>query len=871
MPAISKPLPEIRRDLQDLFVEALPEGLKALRDLLPEGTDKYGQVLNLIGRLNAANKDKRDGVIDFQDYDLRISGIRRDALDLVAELIESDFTLPAENKKNVPDGAKQGIILYQVPGKMPIQKPTICRIRVALDEDAVYEDLVLTPDVKTRVKVEVSEFMSAELTDAEGDVFEIKELNSKQQNIRDTGYTQWLFQVRPKIAGIHQLLVKVSLLEFDRNTNQYIPRDISLLETVTIVTDETEQNTLAETPNKTAQERIPLAPEVQQPNFNPAQEMPDTGPISESKQIEYTEKNIEAPVPIFEKIEESKPEPIKKETFKLPQAGKYAALFLAFLMAGTTGAWALTPPPVRDWWKASIIDTAEAYQDYINTWDKTKADNPRVDKAYYFKAERSGRLEDLRAYQKEIGARGVFKEKVRERISEQETKAVEYLEKQADLPLLQRFLTDYPDATQLSRLKAIVEQHLPETQKTEALTLLEQAYVRSMSSDPQPQKFKQYVQDFPKLARLSDMAAAAASDHQVLNALQSDIDLAIVKKTTAAESLKQTNEALQTLEQYGSDRVIKQINDVIEKKSMAIRRVVDKRLDAATNAVQKRGVERREQRTQEDQKSGKTGAVEENTELGKNLAQNEPTTKPVELPAAAALSLEMVPVPAGDFMMGDLFDEGSANEKPVHGVSLSAFEIGKYEVTQALWFAIMNERPSQHKICDECPVENVSWNEVQEFLKQLNDRFPGRNYRLPTEAEWEYAARECGKKVRFANGENIADPEKINFDGRFSHKQSYSLSGLYSDKTLIVGILRSPNALGLHDMSGNVEEWCSDWYGNYTTENQKNPHGSTTGSVRVVRGGAWVDYPQYCRVAYRRFHLPGDRSHLLGFRLARTK
>jgi hypothetical protein len=608
MPPISKPLSKIRRDLQDLFVETLPEGLKALRDMLPEGTDKYGQILNLIGRLNAANKDKRDGVIDFQDYDLRISGIRRDALDLVAELTESDFSVPDENKKNVPDGAKQGIILYQVPGKMPIQKSTICRIRVALDEDAVYEDLVLTPDVKTRPKVEVSEFMSAELTDAEGDVFEIKELNSKQQNIRDTGYTQWLFQVRPKIAGVHQLLVKVSLLEFDRNTNQYVPRDISLLETVTIVTEATEQNTLAETAEKTAKERVPLPPGASKPDKNtPPSHISEPSPVYESKQIEYTKKDIEVPIPIPEKIKESIPEPLEKETFKLPQAGKYAALFLAFLMAGSTGVWALTPPPLRDWWKASIIDTADAYQEYINTWDKTKVENPRVDKAYYFKAERSGRLEDLRAYQKEIGVRGVFNEKVRARISEQETKAVEYLEKQADLPLLQRFLTDYPDATQLPRVKAAMEQYLQENEKIEALTLLEQAYVRSMSSDPQPQKFKQYIQDYPQLTRLSDMAAAAAADHQVLNTIQSDIDQAIVQKTAAAESLVQTNEALQTLEQYGSDRVIKQVNEVIEKKSVAVRRAVGERLNAATNAVQKRGVERGELQKERGPNSGKIG------------------------------------------------------------------------------------------------------------------------------------------------------------------------------------------------------------------------------------------------------------------------
>jgi len=208
-----------------------------------------------------------------------------------------------------------------------------------------------------------------------------------------------------------------------------------------------------------------------------------------------------------------------------------------------------------------------------------------------------------------------------------------------------------------------------------------------------------------------------------------------------------------------------------------------------------------------------------------------------------------------------------------HPVTLSDFYIGKYEVTQKLWVQVMGSNPSNFKNCDNCPVEQVSWDEVQDFLKKLNASLPaGRKpYRLPTEAEWEYAARGGGKAVLFGNGKNIVDPKAVNFNGSASYKKSYSIAGEERQKTVPVGSLNSPNALGLHDMSGNVREWCSDWYGDYPSGSQTNPTGPSSGSYRVLRGGSWYYYPQSCRVAFRDYVSPGDRYDDLGFRLARTK
>ncbi|MBL7804090.1 MAG: formylglycine-generating enzyme family protein [Saprospiraceae bacterium] len=235
---------------------------------------------------------------------------------------------------------------------------------------------------------------------------------------------------------------------------------------------------------------------------------------------------------------------------------------------------------------------------------------------------------------------------------------------------------------------------------------------------------------------------------------------------------------------------------------------------------------------------------------------------------------ELVLVRGGTFSMGctseqqDCFD----NEKPVRQVTLSDFYMGKYEVTQQQWRMVMGSDPAVplNKGCDECPVEPVSWNDVQEFLTKLNQLLPAgeQPYRLPTEAEWEYAAREGGKAVMFGNGKNVADPAEINFDGD-SPPTTYSVLGVDRKTTTPVGSFPA-NALGLYDMSGNVWEWCNDWLGAYPSDNQTNPVGPASGVGRVVRGGSCTFYPQACRVAYRFSNVPRYRIALIGFRLARS-
>ncbi len=236
----------------------------------------------------------------------------------------------------------------------------------------------------------------------------------------------------------------------------------------------------------------------------------------------------------------------------------------------------------------------------------------------------------------------------------------------------------------------------------------------------------------------------------------------------------------------------------------------------------------------------------------KGTEGNQPPTTvqtPPDLPG-------MVFVPGGSFQMGS--DDGEDDEKPVHTVQLDDFYIGKYEVTQKQWREVMGENPSSFQGCDDCPVEQVSWNDVQEFIQKLNAQ-TGQNYRLPTEAEWEYAARGGQKSqgYQYAGSNNI--DEVAWYDGNSGRK------------THPVGQKR-PNELGLYDMSGNVREWCSDWYGSdyYASSPEFNPRGPASGSSRVVRGGSWRYLSEVCRVAYRNNFLPEDGFNLLGLRLSRT-
>lgn len=251
-------------------------------------------------------------------------------------------------------------------------------------------------------------------------------------------------------------------------------------------------------------------------------------------------------------------------------------------------------------------------------------------------------------------------------------------------------------------------------------------------------------------------------------------------------------------------------------------------------------------------------AVEDNADTGGGSAPGAgDSTSESKVYTVNGVSFKMISVEGGTFTMGATAEQGNDAddyEKPKHQVTLSSYAIGETEVTQELWAAVMGSNPSYFS-GNQLPVESVSWDDCQAFITKLN-QLTGANFRLPTEAEWEFAARGGHKTLgyKYAGSNIIGDVAW--YDGNSSSK-THTVAQ------------KKPNELGLHDMSGNVLEWCQDWYGSYDdTSVQTNPTGPTSGTYRALRGGGWISSAKYCRVSRRDNYIPFDAPYYVGLRLA---
>jgi len=253
------------------------------------------------------------------------------------------------------------------------------------------------------------------------------------------------------------------------------------------------------------------------------------------------------------------------------------------------------------------------------------------------------------------------------------------------------------------------------------------------------------------------------------------------------------------------------------------------------------------------------------------------------------LQIATVKVAGGYFDLGD--DNGTTDRKPAHTVKLADYNMGQYEIKQEQWEAVMEDNPSHHQ-CKECPVTNVSWDDVQEFIKRLNE-LTGKTYRLPTEAEWEYAARggvtehliKPGKPSRGGvneflvaeknQGLRVAEKKKTGqrYAGRSAGPQSIAWYKENTNGNVRPVGRKQPNDIGLYDMCGNAEEWCSDWYTRSygSRDTVENPTGPTGGKSKVVRGGSVENTAYEVTVTRRAAYLPDTKSRSLGFRLVEVK
>lgn len=505
---------EFRHNLEAQIREGkLPEALQAFLAALPDNSETYRIVSALVARLNAANKERFRNTISFEEYQRKVDQVSADCFDLLAGLREEDFAPPAPADKT--SGAKTGSVLYRVPGVMQILKPTRCVVRVAVDEDVILDNILLDEHVEVKSRVEISDVMSAELLDPEGGAFQISALNARTQLIRETGYTEWNFQVTPLREGEHQLLVKVSIMEVVPGFQEPIPREVTLMENVTILAEVSEQQ-------QTEAINEGFKPSGQTFGLNGSFNGP--GAVAEgAKSIESQAIPEEAPPAPAPAVMPSPAAPVATKGGSNRSLGALA-LFLGFLVLVPAATWAIAPD-IPAWVNAHYIqDTPEAYAAFIEKHPQSSF----AEQAYYLRAERSENLADLRAYQDRFKDRGVYRTQVSRKIANLETRSIENIRENPDQAKIRQFVANFPESERLSELKAAAESRTDK--RNELQDALEEAYVSSVRKQPTESKIDAYLRDFPDTKRLDEVETAARTSPEIFSKVQPRLEEAYLKK-----------------------------------------------------------------------------------------------------------------------------------------------------------------------------------------------------------------------------------------------------------------------------------------------------------------------------------------------------
>ncbi|MEZ4963741.1 MAG: SUMF1/EgtB/PvdO family nonheme iron enzyme [Saprospiraceae bacterium] len=754
----SEPLQTIRKQLREQLVEDLAAALKNLQALLPEQSEKYLLVISLLGRLNDANKARLRNTLSNDDLQREYDRIRADLLDLVQGLEEADFDAATAQPDGKP-ASRQGSVLYRVPHLMPLEKETRCVVRIALDEDAIVEDISIDEHVQLKSLYRVSDTMQAEIADPSGGrLFRIRSTSEPIQIIDKQGYTEWRFYVTPHVEGMHPLEIKVSIIEM--KDGRPGKKELVLEETVQVVTEE-------------------VAPDAAE---------------AAMKTADYTFRTS-APLHYAYEVTSG------RTPARTNPALRALVFFLAFLVTGATATWAFTPADTWDWWMTP--DTPKALQTFIKKHPESK-----------------------------------HRDKAVRNLIELENKALAAISQDPNPVNIRAFLVDFPQSLRLEELGRLVDAR------------------QDLRQELRPAILQQ-------IAKRNQNPAAL-----VLRPSYKDIDGDGDLDLFVGEGYGK----LMYFENQGTDSMpVWQMPDdsMYRRSQINPDKVVPPANRDSTGATPAPGTSSSGQM----QKEPVTGEKNDR-KIPSDLAGRE-KEPPVPDPGKKALKPDMVRVKGGTFKMGS--ETGGDDEKPVHEVALSDFYIGRYEVTFEEYDRFC-DATGRGKPEDEDwgrgtrPVINVSWFDAVAYCNWLSKQegfepayaisntsatlLPGaKGYRLPTEAEWEYAAR-GGKKSR---GEEYSGSNEVDdvawYDGNSGGK-THPVGG------------KKENELGIFDLSGNVEEWCYDWYGDYPSGRSDNPHGPKNGSLRVLRGGGYFYDAQYCRAACRYNPTPSHRARVIGFRLA---
>ncbi|HMX39488.1 MAG TPA: SUMF1/EgtB/PvdO family nonheme iron enzyme, partial [Saprospiraceae bacterium] len=743
-------LPEIQTTLKKLIADGANYGLKKLEEVLKPGTERYNDFIQIQGRyknyLNAVIK----GIASKAELDLQYNQITQALIYFADSICEEDLIQEEEPQES---GPKRGELLYHVPPAMQTGQEHKCAVRVAYTKDAIVEDWeVQEGDVEKSIPV--AEVMSVELLNVdESQPFAIRTFSDTIQYLDNDYFTEWEFYVKPLRHGSFPLLLKISMIE-TRNGRE-VKRNVVIEEHVVVSTEPVEE---------------------QAPEMKPANVSLDFGGAAPAGSPEIAA----APQSVASGGgSKSSSKPLRA-----------AALFLAFIALGGGFTWAASPPDLRDWWAATLSNTAEAYEGYIQKYKAKGNTNPRLESAYYRLADKTNSLEHLRQYQEEY-PHGKHMQEVEVMLDGQERVALADLQQQPSTAAVRQYLSDFPDARYLAQIKLLIDQHSAEPERTSLLSALEAGYVNSIRIKPTSQKIKDYAHDFPQLERLSELAEAANAHPPVPPDVQQALDAALVQKADSASSAAEIKEVLSMMQAAGSQSAVAQLEQSVAQKSSAVQAELGKQIEAV-----KAGVDKRIATEQAEAAAPKAAPAPSASDQPTGAAPPKPEKSGIE---------DMVLVSGGSYSMGSAESEkGHNDDECSHSVAVGSFYLAQYEVTQADWREVMGSDPNglENMGCDDCPVEGVSWSDVQNFLKKLNAK-TGKQYRLPTEAEWEYAARGGSKSQGyiFAGSNDLSDV-------------AWNTENRPSAQTQPVGT-RKANELGIYDMSGNVYEWCETHYSPY--------------------------------------------------------
>ncbi len=848
----SMPLAQLKRTLKDRVAEDIALVLQDLKQLV-RVPDTYNRLIELEARLKAANRDIHSGTLSFEQRELLYPRLRKDVLAFIDSLSEADLQSAGEHRSDKK--ANRGSILYRIPSVMQLHRETRCMVRLAYLEEYLLEDL--EKDEDTTIKsIRVSEVMGVQLQDpSEQAAFSIRALTQHEGDgmgfLDEDDYTEWLFAVKPIREGVHPLMLKVMVVEEKRGRER--KREIVLEENIEIVA---------------------VAPATD--------EIFKTSPHSLAKVAQGNARGAVS-------FDTPKPRP----TIPTPFTGiRRMAGALVFLLITSVTTYAVNPRYV-DWQIAKTINSEERYENFIGKY-KEKGEL-YIEDATYNKAIVADKAEDYEEYLDQYESE-VRVDTLMRRYAD---KVLQVARSQSNIEPLTAFVKKYeytPTFTANAKASVLkVAESTTNAEQLQAALVVFDGKVANSQPDP---AFSQQLQ--AAIAEIQAIETAKASnDVESLEQLKAELPEGERKAVVIAhlEKLNVPNTPPEIEEDTEEVQEVEEAEIKVNKTETPEPKAQEKEQPEEQTKTKTPQQEAEKPETETEQVAISTELPKEPTETDEATTATE-EEKATETPPETETKQEAnpaIPVPEMVFVQGGTFTMGCldgrdenclGSEKPAHEVTLSDFYIGKYEVTNEQYCAFLNEKGNQEEggttwvdlsrkyERTECaikgidgkysvkkghkrlPMVYVSWYGARAYAKWLSEK-TGKTYQIPTEAQWEYAAR-GGMKSKGYQYAGSKDINAVTWYNRYSN-----------GKIHIIG-QKDPNELGVYDMSGNVKEWCNDWDGEYSVGAEKNPEGALKGRLKVLRGGDYKGiYLRDFRSSNRSSLVPHSRLEHNGFRLAR--